>query len=310
MSTIFELRLFVSVARQESLSAAARSLGVSPAAASFALKRLEERLRTRLFARTTRSLRLTEEGARYLQCVVPALELLDTGENALLDQLNEISGVIRITAPSDLGRYLLLPCLAELKKQYPGVKVHLLINDKPRDLFKEPIDLALRFGVPKESELVALQVWENSYRVACASPAYLERCGEISRPEQLSERNCLTFHLSGTPYDLWKFSKGEEIIEVKAQGDHLCDDSEVVRRWAVDGHGIIFKSWIDVASDIKAGRLHHLLPDWRGAHTPLYLMVPHRTQVTKTVKVLHTLLKDRCKLIASPYSRESTSGDS
>lgn len=297
MSTIFELRLFVCVARHASLSAAARTLDVSPAAASYALKRLEDRLQTRLFARTTRNMRLTEDGARYLVCVESALELLEEGENKLLQQLDEISGIIQITAPCDLSRHLLIPCLDEFKAQHPRVNIHLLVSDKPRDLLREPIDLALRFGVPKESELVALPVWEESYRVACASPEYIERHGTISRPEELSDRNCITFQLSGARYDAWTFSRGEETVEIKVQGDHRCDDSEIVKRWALDGHGVIFKSWIDVAADIKAGRLCPLLPEWRGAHTPLYLMIPHRTQVTKTVILLHTLLKERCKII-------------
>jgi len=300
MSTIFELQLFACVARHANLSAAARSLEVSPAAASFALKRLEDRLQTRLFARTTRNMRLTEEGARYLACVESALELLEEGENTLLQQLDEISGVIQIAAPCDLSRHLLLPCLDELKAQYPKVNIHLLISDRPRDLLREPVDLALRFGAPKESELIALPIWEESYRVACASPAYVERHGAISRPEELLDKNCITFQLSGTHYDSWMFYRGEETVEIRARGDHRCDDSEIVKRWALDGHGVIFKSWIDVAADVKAGRLCRLLPEWRGAHVPLYLMVPNRTQVTKTVKVLHALLTERCKLIVEP----------
>jgi DNA-binding transcriptional LysR family regulator len=295
MSTIFELKLFVCVARHASLSAAARTLDVSPAAASFAMKRLEERLRTRLFVRTTRNLCLTDEGARYLVYVESALELLDEAENALLQRLDEISGVIRIAAPSDLGRHLLLPCLNEFKAQYPGIAFHLLISDKPRDPYREPVDLVLKFGIPKESDLIALPVWEENYRIACASPAYLERHNKILRPEDLLNQNCIIYQLEGKYYDLWPLSSGEEHIEIKARGDRRCDDGEVVRRWALEGYGVVFKSWIDVASDINAGRLCHLLPEWRGVHAPLYLMCPHRMQVTKTVKLLHTRLKERCK---------------
>lgn len=298
MATIFELKLFVHVARHTSLTAAARTLEVSPAAASLALKRLEERLRTRLFTRTTRNLRLTDAGASYLACVESALELLDEGEIVLQRRLEEISGVIQIAAPCDLGRHLLIPCLDEVKAQYPGIAFHLLIGDEPRDLYREPVDLSLRFGIPKESDLVALLVWDENYRVACASPAYLERHGTILRPDDLLERNCITYQLEGKQYDSWTFSRGNENIEIKARGDHRCDDGDIVRRWALEGYGIAFKSWLDVASDIKAGRLCHLLPEWRGVHSPLYLMCPHRMQITKTVKLLHTLLKERCRLIA------------
>lgn len=295
MSSIFELELFVCVARHGSLSAAARALHISPAAASFALKRVEERLRTSLFARTTRKLNLTNEGARYLAYVESALELLDEGETALLQRLDEISGVIHIAAPSDLGRHLLLPCLKELKAQYPGTAFHLHISDKSLDPYRDPVDLVLKFGIPKDSDLVALPVWDDNYRIACASPGYLERHGTILRPEDLLNRNCIAYQLEGKHYDLWTFSNGDEHVDIKARGDRRCDDGDVVRRWALEGHGVAFKSWIDVASDINAGRLCNLLPEWRGMHAPLYLMCPHRMQVTKTVKLLHTLLKERCK---------------
>lgn len=295
MSTIFELKLFVCLARHTSLSAAARTLDISPATASFALKRLEERLRTRLFVRTTRHLCLTEEGSRYLVCVNSALKLLDEGKSSLLQRLDEISGVIQIAAPSDLGRHLLLPCLDEFKAQNPGIAIHLLISDKPRDPYRDAVDLVLKFGIPKDSDLVALPVWEENYRVACASPAYLERHGTISRPEDLLNRNCITYQLEGKNYDLWPFSRGNDYIEIKARGNHRCDDGDVVRNWALEGYGVAFKSWIDVASDMKAGRLCHLLPEWRGAHAPLNLMCTHRMQVTKAVKLLHMLLIERCK---------------
>lgn len=298
MSTIFELKLFACVARHASLSAAARTLDVSTAAVSFGLKRLEERLQTRLFARTTRNMRLTEDGARYLVYVESALELLDRGESTLLQQLDEVTGVVHITAPCDLSRHMLLPCLAELREHYPKLNIHLLVSDRPRDLFLQPVDLALRFGIPKASELVALPVWEKNYRVACASPAYVKHHGAITRPEELSERNCITFQLSGTHYDSWTFSSDEETVKIKARGDYRCDDSEVVKRWALDGRGVIFKSWLDVAADIKSGRLCHLLPEWRGENVPLYLMIRHQSQATNAVKVLHSLLKEKCKLIA------------
>lgn len=298
MSSITELRLFVCVARQGSLSAAARSMNVTPAAVSFALKRLEERLQTRLFIRSTRDLRLTEDGCIYLQNVSLALQILEDGENALRNQAVLGPEVLKITAPCDLSRNVLIPCLDVLKVRYPNVKIHLLVSDKNFDFYRQPVDLALRFGIPETSDLVALPIWEKNYRVVCASPHYVEKNGAINHPADLSDKNCIAYQVNGKPYDLWTFSKDNEVIDVKTHGDRRCNDGEIVRRWILEGHGIAYKSWLDVSQDIKFGKLFNLLPEWRGGHAPLYLLCPHRLHVTNTVKTLCAILRERCELIS------------
>ncbi|BBP70616.1 LysR family transcriptional regulator [Pseudomonas sp. Seg1] len=298
MSSILDLEIFVRVADSGSISAAARALELTPAAASIALKRLETRLGIRLLARSTRSMRLTEEGRRYLESVRLALATLADGEQALKQQTEGLSGVLQLAAPSDFGRNVLLPWLDEFKREHPNIQLQLLLNDRHSDLFRETVDVALRFGVPSDSTLVALPILPQHRRVACASADYLARHGTPRHPAELCEHSALLYLRNGRPYNTWQFIRADEVLEVEVHGDYLSDDGEVARRWALAGHGIAYKAWLDVAEDVRAGRLVTLFDDWRGEHAPFNLFCPHRVQVSERVKVLQAFLQERCQALS------------
>lgn len=295
MSSILDLEIFVRTADSGSISAAARALELTPAAASIALKRLETRLGIRLFARSTRSMRLTEEGRRYLESVRLALATLAEGEQALKQQTEGLSGVLQLAAPSDFGRNVLLPWLDDFKREHPHIQLQLLLNDRHADLFRETVDVALRFGVPSDSTLVALPILPEHRRVACASPDYLARHGTPQNPAELSKHSALLYLRNGRPYNTWRFHREDETVEVEVRGDYLSDDGEVARRWALAGHGIAYKAWLDVAEDVRAGRLVTLFDDWLGESVPFNLLCPHRVQVSERVKVLQAFLRERCE---------------
>ena len=299
MSSILDLEVFVRTADTGSLSAAARGLGLTPAAASIALKRLETRLGIRLLARSTRSMRLTEEGKRYLDSVREALAALAEGEQALKQHSQGLTGLLQLAAPSDFGRNVVLGWLDEFKAEHPNIRLQLLLNDSNADLFRDTVDIALRFGVPRDSSLVALPVVPGHQRIACASPEYLARHGTPATPAQLAQHNTLRYMRQGRANSTWFFRQGSELQEVNVTGDYLSDDGEIVRRWALAGHGIAYKANLDIARDLKAGRLVHLLPDWQGEPTPFNLMCPHRLQVSERVKVLHRFLQVRCHALLS-----------
>ncbi|KAE9653451.1 LysR family transcriptional regulator [Pseudomonas sp. PB105] len=299
MSSILDLEVFVRTADTGSLSAAARGLGLTPAAASIALKRLETRLGIRLLARSTRSMRLTEEGKRYLDSVREALAALADGEQALRQHSQGLTGLLQLAAPSDFGRNVVLGWLDAFKVEHPNIRLQLLLNDSNADLFRDTVDIALRFGVPRDSSLVALPVVPDHQRIACASPEYLARHGTPTTPTQLAQHSTLRYMRQGRANSTWFFRQGSELREVDVTGDYLSDDGEIVRRWALAGHGIAYKANLDVARDLKAGRLVHLLPDWQGEPTPFNLMCPHRLQVSERVKVLHRFLQVRCQALLS-----------
>ena len=297
MSSILDLEVFVRTADTGSLSAAARGLGLTPAAASIALKRLETRLGLRLFARSTRSMRLTEEGRRYLDSVRVALAALNEGEQALKQQSQGLSGLLQVAAPSDFGRNVVLGWLDEFKAEHPNIRLQLMLNDSNADLFRETVDIALRFGVLQDSSLVALPIAPDHHRVACASPAYLARHGTPEHPAQLSGHSALRYMRQGQVSKTWRFHQGAQIEAVEVSGDFLSDDGEVVRRWALAGHGIAYKARLDVVGDLAAGRLVALFDQWQGEPAPFNLMCPHRLQVSERVKVLQRFLQDRCQTL-------------
>ncbi|CAI1737176.1 MAG: LysR family transcriptional regulator [Serratia proteamaculans] len=295
MTSFIDLEVFVRTVEGGSFSAAARALDITPAAASIAIKRLEQRLGVRLLVRSTRSLRLTEEGQRYLDSARLALGALAEGEQAIREKHQGLSGVLQISAPSDFGRNLLLGWLDEFKRQHPHIQLQLLINDRHADLFREPVDIALRFGQLADSSLVALPILSQHRRLICASPAYLQQHGVPQTPADLAQHSILIYQPSGRRQAEWRFWRGDELTEVPLTGRYFTDDGEVARRWALAGHGIVRKSAIDVVADIQAGRLLALLPEWQSDTVPISLVCPHRSQVSERVRLLQRFLQQRCQ---------------
>lgn len=292
-----DLQLFVRTAELGSLSAAARLLDLSPAVASAALKRLELQLGARLLARSTRNLRLTAEGEGFLLHARSALASLDEGRRQLARGQDEVSGVLQLSAPSDFGRNVLLPWLDELQREHPKLSVRLLLGDRNADLFRQAADIAVRYGTPEDSRLVALPLCADNRRVLCASPTYLARHGEPTQLSQLGQHNCLLYQLGSRVHDHWRFGRGVSATGVTVSGDRFCDDADVVRRWALAGLGIAYKSWLDVAFDVKAGHLKVLLGHLEGEPAPLNLMCTHRAQLGKPVQLLRNLLRERCQVL-------------
>ncbi len=291
---IQDLTLFVRVADCGSITAAATELELSPAAASAALKRLEKRLDTRLFIRSTRSLRLTESGERYLVHCRRALTDLTLGQQAIDDVKEKISGVVSLAVPSDIGRNVLLPWLDEFLDNYPDLKLRLHIGDTLSDFYHDKIDVALRSGTPKDSALVAFKIC-SATRVLCASPGYIAKRGRVESIEQLSVHNCLFFMLDERTHDQWTFTKNGREFKVRVTGNRTCNDADVARRWAVAGKGIVYKSSLDLDEDLIEGRLVPLMTDYQGESADLYLVCPGREHVTPVVLLLRDMLRAHCK---------------
>jgi DNA-binding transcriptional LysR family regulator len=292
-----DLQVFVLTAELGSLSAAARQLQLSPAVASAALKRLEAQLGCRLLVRSTRSLRLTSEGELYLPHARSALQSLVDGQHLLAGGKAAISGALQLSAPSDFGRNVLLPWLDEFQLQHPRLSLRLLLADRNADLFRQPVDVALRYGQPEDSSLVALPVAAANRRVLCASPGYLAAHGAPRSLADLADHNCLRFMLAGRVHERWSFHDGRRELKQGVTGDRISDDADVVRRWALAGRGLVYKSWLDVAQDVQAGRLVVLLSELRGESAPLNLICAHRAHLGNRVRLLREHLVDRCQLL-------------
>jgi DNA-binding transcriptional LysR family regulator len=289
-----DIRLFVEAAQLGSLSAAGRKLGLTPAAASARLAKLEGGLKARLFERTTRQLRLTDEGRLYLSCCQQALRALDDAEAALQEGQNAVRGKVRISATSDFGRNLLMHWLDEFNARYPDVTFALTLSDSLSNLVQEDIDLAIRFGIPQDSSLVARWLAPNP-RVLCASPEYIARRGEPKDPLDLARFDCIVLGTASGPVNEWRFTRGDETVTytIPLESARETNDGAVAREWALRGYGIVIKSMWDVEADLKSDGLRVLLPDWRYPDAPLHAMYHRNRFMAPRVRVLLDFLSER-----------------
>jgi len=287
-----DLALFVRTAALGSFSNAAREADLLPGQVAAAVARLERELDLRLFVRSTRSLRLTAEGALYLPYAQEVLAALREGEARVRGEDAELRGTLQVAAPSDLGRNLLLPWLTEFRAAHPKLQLRLQLSDQVADVFRDPVDIAFRLGRFDNASYVALPLLPGNRRVLAASPDYLARHGTPDSLDALKEHHCLLYQLAGRAYDRWSFEADGRRTVIPVRGNMVCDDADVVRRWAVAGQGIVFKSWLDICADVQAGRLQVLLGG-AGDSLPLNLVCPHRKQFSPAIRQLHAMFAQR-----------------
>ncbi len=280
-----DVQLFIRVAELGNISAAGRAVGMSPAAASAAIKRLEQRVDSQLIERSTRSLRLTQAGETFLAYCQQSQLALEEGLSALRQGREQLSGDIHLGAPSDLGRDRLDALLEPFRQRHPQVRLVMHLSDGLIDLYRNPIDLVLRYGLSEDSGLVGRKLCDNG-RVLVASPDYLARHGHPESFEALARRNCICFYRNGELFNRWRLFHQGQHREIVVTGDRAADDGALVRQWAVAGHGIAYKSRIDVQTDLDAGRLIDLFPDAIYDRTPLYVAYPSRRYQPARIKAL------------------------
>ncbi|HID2764606.1 TPA: LysR family transcriptional regulator [Klebsiella pneumoniae] len=295
MFRLEDLTLFVRAAALGSFSDAAREAGQQPAQVSAAIKRLETILNIRLFARSTRSLRLTPEGETWLPYATQMLDTLEAGLQKIQTPDDEVRGMLQIAVPSDLGRNLLLTLFRDFRQRHPALRLRLLFSDQLTDVFKDPVDVAFRYGNNDDASFISLPVAPENRRVLVASPEWIARHGEPQTLEELSQHNALIYILRGRPFDRWSLSLDGVVHQQKVSGTVMSDDAEVIRRLAIAGEGIAYKSMLDVSDDLRAGRLRRLLPRYQGDVVPLNLICPHRKQLSAAVRLLYEEVKSHVK---------------
>lgn len=303
INRIDDLQVFVVAAESGSFSEAARRIGISPVVASAVIKRLESSLGVRLFERSTRSVRLSDSGERLLPHAREALLALSWGEKSIFDETSGdtlLTGTLRLSLPGDFGRNHLIGWIEEFIAEQPGkssITLELRVSDRLSNLLQQPVDFAIRYGIPEDSGFIALPIAADNRRVLCASPAYLARKGIPEKLTDLRQHNCLRFMLNDAVHSRWRFEGSNESLAFEAKGDRVADDAGVVHQWAIEGLGVAYKSWLDIAPDIAAGRLKILLPNLRGEPAPLYLLAVSKQQITNGIRRLVATLSERCKLL-------------
>lgn len=285
IENISDLRVLMQTARTGSLTGAAAALGITPSAASATLKRMEQQLDTRLFERSTRAMRLTDQGRIMLDYAQRAFDLLAEAESQVSVDQAALVGTVRLAAPSDFTRRVLLPWLDEFLDLHPGVRLQLHVGDRPLDVVRDEVDLALRYGALADSGLVA-RLLATPSAVLCASPGYLARHGTPTSPQDLAGHNCLTYMRGGQRHLRWRFSRDGHWTEVRVSGDRSVDDASLARDWARAGYGVLLKTRLELEEELASGALVPLLPEWGTETYPLHALLPSARFVPARVRAL------------------------
>lgn len=278
-----DLFLFVRAISTGSLSAAGRSLKISPAVASKRLARLEQTLGVRLVQRSSRRLSLTEEGAAYYERVAPLLNQLEEAGAAAAGGRAEVQGTLRVTATNAFGRRWLGPLAAEFCRAHPRATVNLYLSDEVEDLLAGGLDLAVRIGQPQDSACIARRVASNRLLLV-ASPAYLKKHGTPRRPADLARHRCIPLLRPGRDTAAWRFRGDDGPLALSIGGPLGTNSGELAHDWAARGEGITRKSVWDVADDLVAGRLVTVLDDCIDEPADIHVLYPSRQFVPPRVR--------------------------
>lgn len=286
-----DLEFFVLIARHRSLSAAARALDLTPAAATKRLAQLESRLGVRLVNRTTRSLSLTSEGETFLAHATRILDEIGEMEEAVTSARTTPRGLVRVNATLGFGRTTIAPLVSEFAKKYPEVEVQVEVTDRPVDLVESGFDLAIRFGALPDKRLNARRLMSNR-RFLCASPAYLKRHGMPASLADLAHHRCIIHRQNDDAHGIWRFMQREHSEAIKVHGALSSNDGDIVLGWALDGHGILIRSEWDLAKYIESGRLRVVLPEFTLPSADLFVYYPsRRNQSIRTRAFIDFLVK-------------------
>jgi LysR family transcriptional regulator, transcriptional activator for dmlA len=288
-----DLRIFVLVVRHSSFVAASKELNLAQTTISKRISVLEETLGAKLLLRTTRTVKVTDEGIRVFSWAQKVLDAMNEMTEELAVNQEELQGPIRISASSRLGRDYVAPALAKLKMRFPAIDVWLEIMDRRVDLIQEGFHLDIRSGNAEEPNLIGHKII-NSSRILCASSKYIEKYGEPQTPQELSKHHCLLFRDRNEPFGIWKLMGPKGYEEIRITGELASNDNEVVLNWAHNGMGIMMATDWFLANSIASGKVKRVLPNW---HQPVdvWAISSLRTNQSSKVRLFIEYLKEEMK---------------
>ncbi|WP_042303885.1 LysR family transcriptional regulator [Paraburkholderia kururiensis] len=284
--TLNGMGVLAAIVKSGSFAAAGERLDMSQPGVSRAVARLEARLGVRLLDRTTRSVTLTDEGRRLYEQVMPLLDALEEAATSATQGATAVRGRLRANIDPFFSQLVLAPQLGAFVEQYPELRVELVTRDQLGDMVADGFDLAVRFGVPRTSSLVARKLLETRI-LTVAAPSYLKRRARPVHPNDLQGEThaCIRFRDpdTGRPFD-WEFHRGRKKIVVEAAGRLTVNDVRTMHGVCMAGHGIAQVMELGVEPYLADGRLVDLFPDWPDDRFPLYAYYPSRHHVPAKVR--------------------------
>jgi LysR family transcriptional activator of dmlA len=281
MPLLEDLRLFCVVARNMSFIASAKELGTSPAYVSKRIGMLEDVLNVRLLHRTTRRVSMTDYGETICRWAQQIIEDVEQMTESVSTSKTTPRGQLRISTSAGFGRKRVAPALSEFAQRYPALRIQLELLDRPVDLIGEGFDIDIRVGGTSEPNLIVQKIASNT-RVLCAAPSYLKLKGMPRRPSDLGKHNCIVIRERDQSFGVWKLQGPKGAETIKIAGSLSSNNGEIIRQWAMDGHGIILRSMWDVGSDLKGGCLVRVLP---GYQQPADICAVYPLKLTESAKI-------------------------
>lgn len=257
---------------------AADALDMTQSGVSRAVARLEARLGIRLFDRTTRSVKLTDEGRRLYEEIAPLLAGLEEAATVASGSATAVRGRLRVNVDPFFTRLILAPALGSFMATYPEIELDLVTREQMGDLVADGVDLAVRFGEQPSSSLIGKQLLKTRV-LTVASPAYLKKHGRPLHPSELegSTHVCVDFRNphTGKPF-IWEFHRGSERLSVRTHGRLMVNDVGTMHRVCEGGQAVAQVLELGMEAALRAGRLVELFPDWPDEYFPLYALYPSR----------------------------------
>ncbi|MES1178592.1 MAG: LysR family transcriptional regulator [Myxococcales bacterium] len=270
MDRLLAMQVFVAVGEAQSFTAAARRLALSPPVVTRTVGALEQRLGVQLLQRTTRIVRLTEAGARYLLDCKRLLSEVDDAEQAISGSQAALQGPLAITASVMFGRAFVAPILLEFLAEHPQVVGRAVFVDRVVDMIEEGLDVAVRIAHLSDASYTAIRVGAVR-QVLCASPAYLKRHGVPRTPRDLNELDAIAFSADRSAPS-WSFGDGNKSVSVRPRSRLVVNSSEVAMDAAMGGAGITRVLSYMAASELKAGRLRVILREFEPEPIPIHVI--------------------------------------
>ena len=293
MDRFHQLQVYVAVAEEEGFAAAARRLQLSPPAVTRAVASLEETLGVKLLDRTTRHVRVTEAGRRYLEDARQLLARLAAADEAAVGINTQPRGHLAVTAPVMFGRLHVLPGIVEYLQLYPAMEVEAVFLDRPVNLLEEGLDIGVRIGELPDSSMRALRVGSVRH-VLVAAPAYLERHGSPQAPADLSKHTLIASTAGGFG-PKWRFadSASEQVLKIKPR--LTVTSNEAVITAVREGFGIARLLSYQVAADIESGHLQALMPQYEPPVFPVHILHRDGRHASTRVRSFIDLLAQRLR---------------
>lgn len=289
-----DLGAFLTVARTRSFTRAAAQLGISQPALSDKITALEERLGVRLLTRTTRSVATTDAGERLVKSIGPHVDGIASGLAELGELRDKPAGSLRITSVEHASRAILMPALAKLLPDYPGITVEVINDYGLADIVSERFDAGIRLGEQVAQDMIAVRIGPDFQQCVVGAPSYFARHGKPATPHALTEHRCISLRLptSGGIWS-WPFVKDGRELRVRPGGQLSFNTITLQLDSALAGLGLGYLPEDVVSEHIAAGRLVRVLADWSALMSGYHLYYPSRRQSTAAFSLLVEALKFR-----------------